>query len=333
MMRTRLFLAGSAAALGIGLLGAPPAEAQVVCDSNIGLIGTATGGPPSFACGSGAVASGDFSVAVGPATIASGLYSTALGNDAQALGVDSLAVGQNAHATTDFATAIGTGSRATQPATTALGILAHADGYGSTALGYYAYATGLNSTAIGRGSYANADGAISVGRLSVVNSTNGVALGNYAAVNHTNSVALGANTTTTAANQVNVGNRTIGSLAPGVLGTDAVNVNQLNAATVGLAGDIDDLEAFDLILADRIDRTDDRARAGTAVAIAMGGAMFLPDKTFNITGNVGTYRRAWAGALNVGALVSDSLALNAGVGKGFNKNGKVGARAGFTFGW
>jgi autotransporter adhesin len=132
---------------------------------------------------------------------------------------------------------------------------------------------------------------------------------------------------------VNVGGRTIGGVNPGVLGTDAVNVNQLNAAAGGFLADITALEEMDIILADRIDRTDDRARAGTAVAIAMGGAMFLPDKTFNVTGNVGTYRRAWAGALNIGALVSDSLALNAGVGKGFNKSGKVGARAGFTFGW
>lgn len=331
MTRTRLFLAGSAAALGFALV-ATPASAQVVCDSNVGLIGVATG-TPSFACGNGAVASGNFGVAVGPATVASGLYSTALGNGSEALGIDALAVGQNTHATSNFATAIGFGAFATQPATTAVGIGAHSTGYGSTALGYYAYATGLNSTAIGRGSYANAAGAVSIGRLSVVNSTNGVALGNYAAVNHANSVALGANTTTTAANQVNVGGRTIGSLAPGVLGTDAVNVNQLNAAAAGLAGDIADLQDFDLVLADRIDRTDDRARAGTAVAIAMGGALFLPDKKVNITGNVGTYRRAWAGALNVGALVGDSFALNAGVGKGFNKNGKVGARAGFTFGW
>ena len=333
MTKGRLFLAGSAAALGLGLLGAPPAEAQVVCDSNVGLIGTATGGPPSFACGNGAVASGDFAVAVGPATIASGLYSTAIGNDAQALGTDGLAVGQNAHATADFATAIGFGSRATQPATTAVGFVAPADGYGSTALGYYAYATGLNSTAIGRGSYANAVGAISVGRLSVVNSANGVALGNYAAVNHVNSVAIGANTATTAANQVHVGGRTIGGVNPGVAGTDAVNVNQLNAAAAGLAGDITALEAADIELAEDIDRVDDRAKGGTAVAIAMGGAMFLPDKRFNLTGNVGTYRGAWAGALNVGALVGDSFALNAGVGSGFNKKGKVGARAGFTVGW
>ena len=38
-------------------------------------------------------------------------------------------------------------------------------------------------------------------------------------------------------------------------------------------------------------------------------------------------------ALQVGALVSPNVTLNAGVAKGLNKNGKVGARAGFTVGW
>ena len=42
---------------------------------------------------------------------------------------------------------------------------------------------------------------------------------------------------------------------------------------------------------------------------------------------------ARTGALNLGALVSPNAAVNAGVGFGFNHGGKVGARAGFTFGW
>ena len=37
--------------------------------------------------------------------------------------------------------------------------------------------------------------------------------------------------------------------------------------------------------------------------------------------------------IKVGAMVSPNVALNAGVAKGLNKNGKVGARAGFTVGW
>ena len=32
-------------------------------------------------------------------------------------------------------------------------------------------------------------------------------------------------------------------------------------------------------------------------------------------------------------MIGSSAAFNAGVGSGFNKNGKLGGRAGFTLGW
>ena len=79
--------------------------------------------------------------------------------------------------------------------------------------------------------------------------------------------------------------------------TEAVNGSQLFAtnanitsdttAITNLRTDVADLQAQDILLANHIRRTDRRASGGTAVAIAIGGAMFLPDKTFNLTGNVG----------------------------------------------
>ena len=78
---------------------------------------------------------------------------------------------------------------------------------------------------------------------------------------------------------------------------------------------------------------DDRAAAGTAAAVALSGGMFLPGKSFNLTGNVGAYRGAVAGALQIGALVSDMVAVNAGLANGFNKGGKTALRAGFTLGF
>lgn len=142
---------------------------------------------------------------------------------------------------------------------------------------------------------------------------------------------------------------------------DAVNLSQLTAATSGITTDVTALEtltashstqisalqasdmAFDarvdtleLVasgLDGRIDKVDDRASAGTAAAVALSGAMFLPGKSFNLTGNVGTYRGAHAAALQFGALVSGSVALNGGVAHGFNKGGKTALRAGFTIGW
>ncbi|MEO8618579.1 MAG: YadA-like family protein, partial [Sphingomicrobium sp.] len=63
------------------------------------------------------------------------------------------------------------------------------------------------------------------------------------------------------------------------------------------------------------------------------GAVFLPGKTFNLSANVATYDGAHAGALMFGALISDNVAVTAGVSQGFNRGGKTAARAGFTFGW
>ena len=165
---------------------------------------------------------------------------------------------------------------------------------------------------------------------------NSTALGQGAQAIHTNSVALGADTTTTAANQVNVGGRTIGNVAAGVATTDAVNLGQLNAVSAlatGLDTRIDTLELLAIDFDDRLDRIDERAASGTAVAIAMGSNILLPGKQFSVTGNVGTYRGAHAAALQIAAAIGENAAFNAGIATGFNKGGKLGARAGFTFGF
>ena len=57
--------------------------------------------------------------------------------------------------------------------------------------------------------------------------------------------------------------------------------------------------AFDLAAEIREGRSGE-IDGSTAVAIAMSGNAFLPDKKVNITGNVGSYRGAWAGALQIG---------------------------------
>jgi autotransporter adhesin len=183
------------------------------------------------------------------------------------------------------------------------------------------------------------------------------------------SVSVGAGGLTIAAGaNVSMGGNQVHNVAAGTANTDAVNVGQLNAATSGIVTDVTALEtltathttqiaaqatqitalqAADLAFDSRIDTlellaedlderigdVDDRASAGTAAAVALSGAMFLPGKSFNLTGNVGTYRGAHAAAVQFGALVSNNVALNAGFAKGFNKGGKTALRAGFTIGW
>ena len=166
-----------------------------------------------------------------------------------------------------------------------------------------------------------------------------MAFGSGAVATHDNSVALGAGSVTTAANQVNVGGRTIGGLAAGSVSatsTDAVNGSQLyatNQAVSAMDTRVDALELMAVDIDHDLRRLDRKVDGSTAVAIAMSGNAFLPGKAFNLTGNIGTYEGAWAGALQFGAMVSPNVAINGGVAKNFNKEGGVGARAGFTFGW
>ena len=115
--------------------------------------------------------------------------------------------------------------------------------------------------------------------------------------------------------------------------TQATQITALQAADMALDVRMDAMELLAEGLDDRIGKVDDRASAGTAAAVALSGAMFLPGKSFNLTGNVGSYRGAHAAALQFGALVSDRVAINAGIGHGFNKGGKTALRAGFTIGW
>ena len=121
----------------------------------------------------------------------------------------------------------------------------------------------------------------------------------------------------------------ITNLQTGLTAESAARISADNA----LDTRVDTLEAITSNLDERFDNVADRSDAGTATAVALSGAMFLPGKTFNLTGNVGAYRGSVAGALQLGVVVSDMVAVNAGVAKGLNKHGKTAARVGFTLGW
>lgn len=112
----------------------------------------------------------------------------------------------------------------------------------------------------------------------------------------------------------------ITNVGAAVDGTDAVNLDQVNS-----------LIATNSAYLSRDLRK--RSDAGTAVAVAMSGGMFLPDKQFNLTMNVGGYRSEGAIAAQLGYLVSENIAINAGVAKGFSKYGRVAYRGGVSVGF
>ena len=107
----------------------------------------------------------------------------------------------------------------------------------------------------------------------------------------------------------------------------------MNAKAAILRKSVSDITTRVDTIERRVDRLDRKLASSTAVAVAMSGNTFLPNTSFNLTANVATYDGAQAGALQVGAMVSDNLAVNAGVASGFNKGGKAAGRVGFTVGW
>jgi autotransporter adhesin len=313
-MRYGLLLASAGIALGLSTLAATPAAAQATCDLN-----GVSGGVNAAPANGGASATNSNALACGAVSLATGADSTAVGVLSSAIGDSSSAYGS--HAT--------------------------AGGLESTAIGAFSAANGDNSTVLGVSAISNTPGGIAIGHGAIANGNGSIAIGSGASnASFANSVAIGAGTVNTAGNQVAVGGRTISQVAAGAISatsTDAVNGSQLFATNQNVAAlqtsdtsqnaRLTALEATSINLGDAIDRLDKRASGGTAVAIAMGGNTLLPGKSFSLTGNVGYYRNKAAIALQMGALINPNWAINAGVATGFNKAGKLGARAGFTVGW
>ena len=168
-----------------------------------------------------AIAATAGATAIGYQAQAKEVNSTALGTQAQAGGQGAVAVGANANAAYQGAVAIGQGAAITAP-------------------------TNPNDTnvvgaiAIGMNARANADPATAVGAHANAAGRDSVALGYLATANGVNSVALGSGSEANRDNSVSVGNaatgltRQITNVAPGTKGTDAVNVNQLEAVASSL---------------------------------------------------------------------------------------------------
>ncbi|WP_083237464.1 MULTISPECIES: YadA-like family protein [Burkholderia] len=121
---------------------------------------------------------------------------------------------------------------------------------------------------------ASGTGATAVGSGSVASGSNSVAIGDGASASGNNSVALGAHSVASASNTVSVGSvgneRTISNVAPGVNGTDAVNVNQLNASVGGAVNQANQYTN------QQIDSARRDMYSGVAAAMAVAG---LPQAT------------------------------------------------------
>ena len=224
---------------------------------------------------SGWAGTGDESAAIGANSEASGVNSTATGANSTASASDSTAAGANATASGDSSTATGAHSMASGSSSTAAGANSMASGDTSAAFGGNAAASGSNAVAIGGNSQASGNGSL--------------ALGGNSSSTADNSVALGANSVADEANTVSVGSagneRRVANVAPGVNGTDATNVNQLNALRNDVGASMRSLQRS--------------AFAGVAAAMAMPNLMpSAPGKVVMAAG-VGNFKGY--GAFGAGA--------------------------------
>ena len=133
-------------------------------------------------------------------------------------------------------------SVATGSGAIAVGNGAQATGAGAIAQGQGAVASFAGAVAIGAGAQATADPTTAIGNNAIASATNATAIGANAVASATNSVALGQGSIADRANSVSVGSaqqtRQITNVAAGTSGTDAVNLNQLNASVSGIQNQI-----------------------------------------------------------------------------------------------
>ncbi len=211
-------------------------------------------------------------------------------------------------------------AQATGANSMAIGNGAVSSGANGSALGNQSTASGVNSTAVGQGATASAANTTALGQGATASATNSTAVGQGATASHENSVALGSGSATTVGAQasysaayvgtassvgeVNVGNRTISGVAPGVAGTDAVNVNQLNAGVeqaVTNANSYTD-SRIDGLRQDNWNMRRD-FRGATASAMAMAGIpqAYMPGKSFLGVG-MGGYQGEYGVAVGVSTI-------------------------------
>jgi hypothetical protein len=235
--------------------------------------------------------------AIGTEATASGRDSVGIGKEVMVTGHKAVGIGEDTFALGFRSTAVGNSSHATELWSTALGAEAHATEQDALAVGRDAQASAEAAVAVGNSSRASGDESIAIGYHSVVSGDSSVAIGPDAEAEGDNSVALGAGSVASRNNTVSVGDsgaeRTISNVAPGVYGTDAVNVNQLKA----------------------VER---KISAGVSAAMAMTTPVIAAGKSNAVALGAASYNNTSAIALNLAHKFTDDVVATASVSKGFN---------------
>jgi hypothetical protein len=224
--------------------------------------------------------------------------------------------GANSNGTLSNNVAVGAAAdaRGFESANVAVGFQSKAsgDGTANTAVGTFANATGFNSSAFGFRATATFDNSIAIGTGATTTRPNQVAVGTasntYTLAGITSAASLSAQTGPTKV----VTTDAFGNLAAASFSPQDVTTLQQNVG----------------ILQTQIKQSFE----GTAIAIALGGAVLPADKKFAISTNWGNFRGQNAVGVAAQYRLTDHAVANVGVGGGFAQGG-VGSRAGVTFAW
>ena len=192
-----------------------------------------------------------------------------------------------------------------------------------------AQATGSNAIAAGPNALASGANSIALGNNATASGTNSVVIGTNSQATAANSVALGSNSVADQANTVSVGSadntRRITNVAPGINGTDAVNVSQLNNMSTNAITQANNYT-------DSAVRTAVKdANAGIAAAMAFGSPPSIPGHVTTYMG-VANYKGQTAASVTARITSrSGRWAIEGGVSAG--SRGSYGIKAGYIQDW
>lgn len=209
-----------------------------------------------------------------------------------------------------------------------------ATGPDALAGGHGASAGGGGSTALGTGANAAGTGSVAVGRGASAAQTDTVAIGAGARTSRAGQVALGtARNSYTMAGLGSADSRAAQSGSTQFVTTDAGG----NLATspygpssiAALDGRVGALEAS----VGRLQRDVRGAYQGTAIALALTGAVLPAGKSFAVSTSFGTYHGETGFGASGIARISDNLFVSGGVGVSTSGQANVAGRGGLTLAW
>lgn len=136
--------------------------------------------------------------------------------------------------------------------------------------------------------------------------------------------------------QLDAASAVISNVSAGVAGTDAVNLNQLNAiqssSNASLSSFASDVDSRFSAVDRRIDKVEERAYGGIASVAALA-AIPAPaaGKRFSVGAGVGNYSSESAVAIGIRAAITESTSVTAGVST--NTASKTAANMGVGYSW